>query len=82
MRSQRDAIGRRTIHAVGLEVAQANASITERPRGSNSVAHGRLLHIGRDDAHFAKARGDLREANAGAVDAVIVRNQDSHLLYQ
>src|SRR5207249_6782956 len=46
----------------------------------DSVTHGGLLDIRRDDAHLAKARCNLRQRrNARAVNAVVVRNQDSSL---
>ena len=42
------------------------------------MAHGRLLDVGGDDAHFAEARSDFGEReDAGAVDAVVVRNKDA-----
>ena len=82
MGSEGNAISWRTIHAIGLEVSQANFFIAEGPRRSNSVAHRRLLHVGRDNTHFAKTRCDFRQGdNTRAINAVIVRNQDSHVLY-
>jgi hypothetical protein len=45
------------------------------------MTHRRLFNVGRDDAYFAKTRRDFRERNnARAVNAIVVRNKDSHLL--
>jgi hypothetical protein len=80
--SARHTISWSAIHAIGLEVAQANPFIPKWARGSNSVTHRRLFDIGRYDPHFAKTRGDFRERhNAWAVNTGVVRNQNSHLLY-
>ena len=75
--AESDAIGRGAIDAVGLEVArQRCAPVTERTRGGDGLAHGRLLDIGGDDADLAEAGGDPGESeNAGAVDAVVVGNK-------
>src|SRR5262249_2754165 len=43
------------------------------------MAHGRLLHVGRDDAHVTETRCRFcQRRDAGTVNAVIVRNQNSH----
>src|SRR5438067_5790035 len=80
VRAECDAIGRCAIHAISLEVSQSNPFVAQRPRGSDGVTHGGLLDIRRDDAHLAKARCNLRQRrNAGTIDTVVVRNQDSSL---
>jgi len=82
VRSERNAISWSTVHAISLEVAQANPFVPKRPGGSNGVTHRRLFNVGRDDAYFAETRRDFGEGNyARAVDAIVVRNKDSHLLY-
>src|SRR5438093_11473377 len=81
MRPQGDAIGRSAVYSISLKLAEMNPLISQRPRGSNRMTHGRLLDIRRHDAYFAKTRRDLRERNnARAVNTVVVRDQDSHLL--
>src|SRR5438552_19012653 len=79
MRAERNAIRRRAVYAISVEIAQPNPLVSQRPRRSDGVTHGRLLDVWGDDAHFTKARCHLRQRdNSGAVDAVIVRDQNSH----
>jgi hypothetical protein len=44
------------------------------------MAGGRHLYVGRDDANFTEAGGDLRQRGyAGAIDAVVVGDKDAHM---
>src|SRR5688572_30398496 len=77
------AIGRRAIHAIrlvlALEAGDGSPAVRQRTRGRDGMAHRRLLDIGRHNAHIPKTRGNIRKCGeAGAIDAIVVGNQDSH----
>src|SRR5207302_11008066 len=80
MSTKRDTIRRGAVDAVGLEIAHPNPLVAQRPRRSDRVTHRGLLDIRRDDAHLAEARRNFRQRrDARAVNAVVIRNQNSHL---
>src|SRR5438045_6782434 len=83
MGAKGDAIGWSAVHPISIKVTERHPSITQRPRRGDGVAHRGLLDIGGDDANLAKTSRYLGQGqNAGAVDAVVVADQNSplHLL--
>ena len=80
MGTQGDAVGRRSVDAVRLDVVEdLSPAVADRPRGGYGVAGGGLLDVGRDDPDVAKLLRDLRQGgDPGAVDAVVIRDEDSH----
>src|SRR5207237_9614788 len=79
MRAERNAIRRRAVYAISVEIAQPNPLVSQRSRRSDGVTHGRLLDIARENAHLAEVRRHLSQRdNARTVNAVIVRDQNSH----
>ena len=80
MHSERDAVGRRAINTICLEIIQLNTFKSQGSRRRNRMTHRGLLNIGRDNTHLAKTRRCFRKPHdARTVNTVVIRNQDSHL---
>jgi diacylglycerol kinase (ATP) len=82
MDAERHAIGRRTVHTVGIQaIRQGRGAIAERQRRGDGVTGGRSLHVRGEDADVAKGDSRPREGgDPGAVDPVVVADQDAHVM--
>ena len=80
IRTQRDAVGRRPVHAVGLDVLEdLRPAVAHWPRRCDRMTGRRLFDVGSDDPHVAELPCNPREGrDAGAIDAVVVGHEDAH----
>jgi hypothetical protein len=79
VRAEGDAICRRAVNAVRVEVGDVNAFKPQGSRRCDRMTHRGLLHVRRYDADVTETRCRFRQRrNARAVNSVIIGNQDSH----
>lgn len=82
MCAERYTIGRRSVHPISFYSFKMNGRflIRKRPCGSNSLSHGRLLHIGRHYPHIPKTTGHVRKSGyARTINAIVIGYQDVHI---
>ena len=80
MHAERNAIGRRAVHAIRFEAVDVNAFIAQRSRCSDRVAHRGLLDIRRHYAHLSETLCCFRQCHdPRTVNTVVVGNQNPHL---
>ena len=85
MHPEGDAIRWRAVHPISFKGGDRCAPITQRSRGSDRMAHRRLLDVRCYDSHLAKmCRGFRESENSRAVDSVVVRNENApfHLYWK
>ena len=77
---ERDAVGRGAVDPEGLDPVEDPRATRADGAGRGDCVAGRgLLDVRGDDADVAEAARDLRQRrDAGAVDAVVVDDQDPH----
>src|SRR5206468_3378393 len=80
VRTEGDTVGGRSVDSIRLEIADSRLLAGEGPARRDRVTHGRLLHVRCHDPHVPKVRGCFCQGdNAWAIDAIVIRNQYSHL---